>query len=249
METADKDDKQGCMGAVERPPSTTGVCACLHKESGVPCHRYHFQQCPSPATFRGHWPQSYQGTQGGDIQQCVAGQYCRSHLSALFSQWDIFKGHYKTGPSVMLMTAVFLGTCVLLLLLHWHLLRLSSTHQTCDTMFRDKFQDDDKAVHYRDGQVIIRSYPIGFSRGRSVELIVWRWASCEHVRAEQSWISLLPWHWAHIPPSDWKVIISCAFLDCLLLFQVKIFSYYLLYLFSVYKNIIHIRRWGEGMRK
>lgn len=27
METADKDDKQGCMGAVERPPSTSGVCS------------------------------------------------------------------------------------------------------------------------------------------------------------------------------------------------------------------------------
>lgn len=112
METADKDGEQGCVRAAERPPSSNGVRACLHYESWAPRHSClsevfaPLRKCSPSRTLAFH--------QGGDIQQCCicgALQDGRSHLSSLFSWWDIFKGRcsHETGSSFMLIAAAFLG--------------------------------------------------------------------------------------------------------------------------------------------
>lgn len=128
METADKDGEQGCMRAVERPPLSNVACVCLHYESWAPYHRNRcpFQRCllrSWNARLCGHRPWSFI-IRGHNVEVIFSSAVClsralqdsRSHLSALFSWWDIFKGHhsYETGPSFMFMAAVFLGRCILL---------------------------------------------------------------------------------------------------------------------------------------
>lgn len=52
------------------------------------------------------------------------------------------------------------------------------------TLFRERSENGDKAIHCCDGQVIMRTYPLHFSCGGCVELVVRRWVSCERVIAE-----------------------------------------------------------------
>lgn len=134
METADKDDEQGCMRAVERGlPRVTvcvRVCVCivnlkLHiigREPLSPLMLF------APVMKRPPlWTLAlvfYEVTQyGGNIEQCCASgalQDRTSHLSALFSWWDVFKRprhSYEAGSSFMFMAVAFLGRCILLLLI------------------------------------------------------------------------------------------------------------------------------------
>lgn len=174
METADKDDEPGCMRALERPPSSKCMCAhvcIINRELHITG-----TTVPLSSVCSSQWTYVFvdtglglcQGTQyGGNIQQCcISGalQDSRSHLSALFSWWDIFKGHhgYETGPSLTFMVSG--GRCILLI----PLTPFSVCHQAIKhvtMMFGDKSQNGDKAVHYCDGRVIIRTYPICFSHG------------------------------------------------------------------------------------